>query len=190
MTIPCSALKQNTLQQKPVASGSINAVVTENASPSPGYWQTNRGRGGGSTVNKSFVSECTCSFPPGAVVSMDVLGLFTGDYTYITPSGTSVNPYQLNVGAQVYSIKFLCGGGYVDVYSEWINATNLSENPALQVSPPGLNSTGTVTLSLFGQSTTITLLNTWTPAWSSIPGFQGNWRLDATLSLNLSDCYE
>jgi hypothetical protein len=190
MSIPCSALKQNTLQQKLVASGNVQAVVTEDANTSPGYRQTNRGRGGGNTLTTSFSSECNCVFPPGAVVGMDVYGPFIGAYTYITPSGTSVAPYEINVGAQANNIKFLCGGGYVDVYSNWISATNLSENPAFQVSPPGLNSTGTMTLSFFGQSTTITLLNTWTPSWSSIPGFQGNWRLDATLELNLSNCYE
>jgi hypothetical protein len=189
MSIPCSSLKQNTIKQKFVASANVNAVVSENIDY-PGYTRTNRGRGGGSELQSSFQTVCDCFFPLNVTHTLAVSGPFSGEYVDIFPGGANTFPYTIDVTVGFIYIWFLCNKNYIDIYSNWIEASNLSENPAEQVSPPGLNSTGTVTLSFFGQSTTITLLNTWTPGWSVDPGYQGNWRLDATLELNLSDCYE
>lgn len=189
MSIPCSSLTQKTINQKFVVEGNIQGVVTENASTGPGQYQNNKGRGGGQTMTQTggFYAECGCVIPGGQFSTLSVEGPFVGKYTY---SSLPDQPYSVAITATVPGIVFLCGGNYVDVYSEWIAATNLQENPSGAVNPPGLNSTGTVTLNLFGHSATITLLNNWTPDWSGDEGFQGNWRLDASFTVNLADCYE
>lgn len=201
-SIPCSSLSQKTIKQKFITSGNLSMVVTEDANPTSGsvVRQTNRGRSDSSTqITTSFSEECRCLFPPsnqGFDALLELSGSYSGKYTYYYDDGyIGEDPYTGTISVSVNPLLFLCNGDELEVYTNWLQSANLTENPNepppnQPVTIPGLNSSGTVTLNILGQSTTVTLLNNWTPGWSYIPGFQGNYNMQAVINMEIQDCYE
>lgn len=187
-TLQCSALKQNTINQKNMISGNIRGTVRERADDGDGV-KTNSGSGRGTDSQYSSLNlECTCS-GSGPYFSLNMRGVFNGAYRY---SSGGVDPYtNVPFSLTVPNIVFLCDGAgtSMEIWSRYAYGDNVSEDPEEEFPVAGLISQGSINLTIFGQSMTINLpYNTWNPAWADDGNFSGSYTANATITVTRQDC--
>ena len=180
MRVQCPDITQTSPTAKIVVSGArCRATVREN-----GDDRTNFGSGSGNSVSGSFTNTCSCIVNVGSIGLSCVL---RGRYK---PPFGGVGPYAVAVNITLGGIYFVCENkSTIAVYSNYVFATNVSENPAQYNQVGGLNSSGSLTLSLFGQSTTISLpYNTWDPDWQGDEGYSALWNITGKITLGWASC--
>lgn len=192
-TLQCSALKQNTINQKNMISGNIRGSVSESAKNGDSGRKTNSGYGRGTDSEDSSLNlECTCS-GSGPYFTLTMSGGFNGAYRYVDDDGNvTTDPYNnVSFSLIVPNIVFLCDGAgtSMEIWSSYAYGDNVSEDPEDLYPVAGLVSRGSINLTIFGQSMTINLpYNTWQPAWRVDENFSGSYNANATITLTRQDC--